>query len=661
MPEQSTLTEGDESVDEEDGLSMMRIEILLFPPEEYHHQQHHHHRHSHGGGNGQGGDEPLAISMMRKRGEPATQSLKRLELSLAKKLKTYFHTHESSQGPQRPGHQSYHKQYKKGGNNLKLSALLIVEGEEIKLEDSAEMADMTNEEFWTIPQSEPLQLCLRVDKDDDTTISIPAVVESNPPTVIGVNVFEKFHSKIFPGVPLVVELETVYTEHAVIDWYLDQKLVCHDSVFYTPTFEDANKSLAVVITPTRPGHDGKGYEEAYQFAEKVEEKLPENTMLQTRPDWQLPRDQLENYSTDELRIMSYNILADQNAFSLEDNNQPFFPWVAAETLDRSRRMPLILHEILSYNADVICLQEVDEIIYETLLRPAMDCFNYQSYYTVKCSHGTREGSAIFFSLSRFQRASEDDLKVFEISKLLSVDIPNLEDADEWKECSRPIVELFAKRPDLLSLIEDKLGHVLQVAHLKDLDGNPLLVANTHLFYHPDAAHIRTLQCFAIAHQLSVEQGDEKAPFILCGDFNSELWNCGALLVRRSTPMNFSITGYADWRKSLNTFVWDETPAVNSEDVYNDDFPALWLPKSFPDVISGYPDYPELTHCVVGFQATLDHILLSSSTPQASLTPVRQAPVPSLDEVVQDVAMPSVKFPSDHMSVLSDVLWKPLRG
>lgn len=40
--------------------------------------------------------------------------------------------------------------------------------------------------------------------------------------------------------------------------------------------------------------------------------------------------------------------------------------------DASYRHPQILHEILGFNADLICLQEVDEKAFEQFFRPQME-------------------------------------------------------------------------------------------------------------------------------------------------------------------------------------------------------------------------------------------------------------------------------------------------
>ena len=46
-------------------------------------------------------------------------------------------------------------------------------------------------------------------------------------------------------------------------------------------------------------------------------------------------------------------------------------------------MPMIVAELLSYNADILCLQEVDLNIYESLLRPVFEAHGYESFFSNK--------------------------------------------------------------------------------------------------------------------------------------------------------------------------------------------------------------------------------------------------------------------------------------
>jgi len=62
---------------------------------------------------------------------------------------------------------------------------------------------------------------------------------------------------------------------------------------------------------------------------------------------------------------------------------------------------MILHELLEYKADVLCLQEVDVMIFDTFLRPSLGVMGYRGYFGKKMSL-QKEGCAIFWSAYKFQ-------------------------------------------------------------------------------------------------------------------------------------------------------------------------------------------------------------------------------------------------------------------
>lgn len=79
-----------------------------------------------------------------------------------------------------------------------------------------------------------------------------------------------------------------------------------------------------------------------------------------------------------LRIITYNVLAKQYA-AMEDAKEKMYYYCDSDYLDIGYRKQLILNELIKYNGDIICLQEVDKSIFE-------------EYYL---SHMTLQGIFIF--------------------------------------------------------------------------------------------------------------------------------------------------------------------------------------------------------------------------------------------------------------------------
>ncbi len=109
-------------------------------------------------------------------------------------------------------------------------------------------------------------------------------VISNPPTILSIDTFENFTTRVFINVPLVIETKIIYASHAIVTWFAGKEVVKHDSNSYTPSVYDVNKPISILITPIRPGHDGHGCSEAYTFYNSVE-PLPRMPIMELRENW----------------------------------------------------------------------------------------------------------------------------------------------------------------------------------------------------------------------------------------------------------------------------------------------------------------------------------------------------------------------------------------
>ena len=85
---------------------------------------------------------------------------------------------------------------------------------------------------------------------------------------------------------------------------------------------------------------------------------------------------------DELRVVTYNTLAEPFT-STTYAHEILYPYCDPGALDIDYRQCLIVHELLGYNADVVCLQEVDLKIFQRFMLPAMKDKGYNGYHQQK--------------------------------------------------------------------------------------------------------------------------------------------------------------------------------------------------------------------------------------------------------------------------------------
>lgn len=319
-----------------------------------------------------------------------------------------------------------------------------------------------------------------------------------------------------------------------------------------------------------------------------------------------------------IRITSYNILADYYA-DTEDGRNSLFVYCPQYAIDIDYRKQLLLKELVGYNSDILCMQEVDFKVFELDLIPFM---GEQNMYGVHNKKGTTaEGLSTFFRVDRFELVKSIGLNIGDTIKV-------------HPACQ----ELFQKlqyNQQLVTRIVD-LATTLQVVLLKskEFTNKFILVANTHLYFHPDADHIRLLQIgFSMTlvddyiKKFKAEFNTQDISMLFCGDFNS-VPECGIykLMTEGFVPDNF-----IDWRSK------EDEAVVNVE-------------LRQPYKLASACGTPKFTNYTIGFKDCLDYIFYQND--KFRVTKVVETP--SEEELNLHNAIPSVVFPSDHIAIIAEL-------
>lgn len=209
---------------------------------------------------------------------------------------------------------------------------------------------------------------------------------------------------------------------------------------------------------------------------------------QARVDGDSSDTQREDSSTTfDFSVMSYNILAQD---LLEDNSH-LYRHCQRRLLHWRFRFPNILKEIKHLDADILCLQEVQEDHYGAEIRPSLESLGYHCEYKMRTGRKP-DGCAICFKHSKFSLLSANP------------------------------VEFYRRNVTLLD--RDNVGLVLLLQPKAPHASCPVVcVANTHLLYNPRRGDIKLTQLAILLAEMArvaQQQDGSFCPVVMCGDFNS---------------------------------------------------------------------------------------------------------------------------------------------
>ncbi|CAB1433904.1 unnamed protein product [Pleuronectes platessa] len=379
----------------------------------------------------------------------------------------------------------------------------------------------------------------------------------------------------------------------------------------------------------------------------------------------------------DFSVMSYNILSQE----LLQDNPYLYSHCEPGVLPWEYRLPNLLAEIQQHDADILCLQEVQEDHYENQIKPALQGLGYQCEYK-KRTGSKPDGCAVIFKSSRLSLVSSNPVEFFRPSDAL-LDRDNV-----------GLVVLL--RPNNVVGKSDPSGFIC--------------VANTHLLYNPRRGDIKLAQLailLAEIRRLSRLPDGSTNPVVLCGDFNS-------------TPLSplygFLTTGCLDYRglqigmvsgqeksprgqRLLTSPIWSQSLGINPQCQYENKHTAESCPDSIsPTAVEGaisnltvedlvnktaasafnrakiehklnlkssyqhrlrHDGRPEITTCHSRTAITVDYILFTPEFPASPSSPsvrglelLGRLSLVGQSELEEVNCLPNPRHSSDHLPLLA---------
>mmetsp|Transcript_32842 Transcript_32842/g.42183 ORF Transcript_32842/g.42183 Transcript_32842/m.42183 type:complete len:463 (+) Transcript_32842:18-1406(+) len=377
-----------------------------------------------------------------------------------------------------------------------------------------------------------------------------------------------------------------------------------------------------------------------------------------------------------ITIFSYNILADR--YTSTEN----FPYCSADHLLNQYRMKRVLGEILQSNADIICLQECEVEVMDTILRPELASHGFEGF--IQRKNGKNEGVTIFYRKSTTDFGGK---VAFNLKATVSIQIPDEVEKHyrHQQDSDRKSFPYGSPSWRFIQNLMNRPGVGLSLLLEEERTKNMFWVATTHLYWHPHEPDIKSAQCALLCKELE-EQCllQVPAPLIFTGDFNSlpmkleadefdpiipkdglrsgvyEICTTGKLLHSHPHHPIVCCGGKSDDDPKSTQPEHDDDNENNHFKGYNTvDLLSQLVPSNTLELIDVFdtplllsPFYTNYTH---EFKGHIDHIFYSNAKAADISNRLRLLQILdgySEEVLSQFIALPSKLLPSDHIPLVA---------
>ncbi|KAK9449404.1 Endonuclease/exonuclease/phosphatase [Limtongia smithiae] len=292
-----------------------------------------------------------------------------------------------------------------------------------------------------------------------------------------------------------------------------------------------------------------------------------------------------------MKIMTYNVLGQALI------RRKLFP-TNGNALKWRWRSRVLLSELRLYDADIMCLQEVDKAQLEPFYFPELEKLGYTVLF--HCGQGKNHGLLLCWRTSMF---------CLDASKHVDYDDDSGYDADG--------AMATGKRHTVPQTRTRNVALLAALRYVNSTSNAGVIVGTTHLFWHPYGTLERTRQCAVLVRNLKkfseeIDPTHGQWPIFAAGDFNSLPFDAPYLCMTQPQERRVTARSKTVLENSFN-HVYTTKDEEEVEEDEDDVEGVIFAAEEVKSKVDSVPAPKALV-------SSVDTVILSQFTPQTSMPP-----------------------------------------